>query len=186
MATVTSWGSLWGVLPLPPCLFGICPDLGLSCTQQGPELLCPDLTLFPPSPPLPGPGRGGWSSLAFLRVLSGQDRVLGPWAVSLPWCIFRADPRGPVLGDPRTPRAEHTGDAEGWAGRLQLAGPDWPLHSGCAPAGPRTPATPSSGWTVPSAPSSSTSVKSSGSVPRCPGGTRRPPRWPTNPSPKSR
>lgn len=64
--------------------------------------------------------------------------------------------------------------------------PSWPLHSGCVPAGPRTPATPSSGWMAPSAPSSLTSARSSGSARRCPGGTRRPPRWPRSPSPKSR
>lgn len=60
------------------------------------------------------------------------------------------------------------------------------LHSGCVPAGPRTPAMPSLEWMAPSAPSSSTSVRLSGSALRCPGGTRQLPRKPPRPFPKSR
>lgn len=72
----------------------------------------------------------------------------------------------------------------GWVSGCLLR-PDL-LHSGCVPAGPRTPAMPSLEWTAPSAPSSSTSVRLSGSALRCPGGTRQLPGEPPRPFPKSR
>lgn len=199
LGSLRGWGRHRG--PFPPAEHCGCPApapaLGLLLTlaqwaQPGRAAAPPAVScgfVSPGSLSAPGGWRSGLTLPEFPGPGQGPGGLVQPLFPALPFAasVGRAPEARSVPGDLGIPRAVCAG---GVRGRVragpQLPDPGWPLRSGCAPAGRLTPATPSSGWTARSAPSSSTSARSSGSAPRCPGGTRRPRRRPPSPSPRPR